>query len=64
VLFPVRILFTAQTGQIGRNEAAVEYCTKVETGPAGDLSLPIPAMAVNAYTYGKSPTPLLEEILR
>jgi len=38
VLFPVRLLFTAQTGQIGRNEAAVEHFTKVETGPAADLA--------------------------
>lgn len=38
VLFPVRLLFTARTGQIGRNEAAVEYFTVVETGPAADLA--------------------------
>jgi predicted nucleotidyltransferase len=38
VLFPVRLLFTARTGQIGRNEAAVEYFTAVETGPAADLA--------------------------
>jgi hypothetical protein len=38
ILFPVRFLFTAQTGQIGRNAAAVEYFTAVETGPAADLA--------------------------
>ncbi len=38
VLFPVRLLFTVRTGQIGRNEAAVEYFTAVETGPAVDLA--------------------------
>jgi hypothetical protein len=38
VLFPVRFLFTAQTGQIGRNEAAVAHFTAVETGPDADLA--------------------------
>jgi len=38
VLFPVRLLFTARTGQIGRNEVAVEYFTAVETGLAADLA--------------------------
>jgi hypothetical protein len=37
VLFPVRFLFTARTGQIGRNEAAVEYFIATESGPAADL---------------------------
>jgi len=48
VLFPVRLLFTAQTGQIGRNEAAVVYFTGVETGPAGDL-------ARNGFTWREEP---------
>ncbi len=48
VLFPVRLLFTAQTGQIGRNEAAVEYFTAVETGPAADL-------ARNGFTWREEP---------
>ncbi|WIG59319.1 MAG: hypothetical protein OJF49_002066 [Ktedonobacterales bacterium] len=38
VLFPVRFLFTAQTGQIGRNDTAVEYFTSRQTGPAADLA--------------------------
>jgi hypothetical protein len=38
VLFPVRFLFTARTGQIGSNEAAVAYLTAAETGPAADLA--------------------------
>jgi hypothetical protein len=37
VLFPVRFLFTARTGQVGRNEAAVAHFTAVESGPAADL---------------------------
>lgn len=37
-LFPVRFLYTARTGQIGRNEAAVEYLTEAESGPAVDLA--------------------------
>jgi predicted nucleotidyltransferase len=48
VLFPVRLLFTARTGQIGRNEAAVEYFTAVETGPAADL-------ARNGFTWREEP---------
>src|SRR5262245_38435879 len=38
VLFPVRLLFTAHTGQIGRNAAAVEYFARVKTGPAAALA--------------------------
>lgn len=38
VLFPVRFLFTARTGQIGRNQAAVEHFTAHESGPAANLA--------------------------
>lgn len=38
VLFPVRFLFTARTGHIGRNQAAVEHFTAHESGPAADLA--------------------------
>ncbi|OGA47136.1 MAG: hypothetical protein A3F74_27815 [Betaproteobacteria bacterium RIFCSPLOWO2_12_FULL_62_58] len=38
VLYPVRFLFTARTGQIGMNNQAVEYFVTVETGPAADLA--------------------------
>lgn len=38
VLFPVRFLFTARTGQIGSNQAAVEHLTAHESGPAADLA--------------------------
>ncbi len=38
VLFPVRFLYTARTGQIGRNQAAVEHLTAHESGPAADLA--------------------------
>jgi hypothetical protein len=48
VLFPVRLLFTARTGQVGRNEAAAEYFTAVETGPAADL-------ARNGLTWREEP---------
>lgn len=38
VLFPVRFLYTARTGQVGRNEAAVDAFTTAERGPAADLA--------------------------
>lgn len=38
VLFPVRFLFTARTGQIGRNAAAVDHFTAHESGPAANLA--------------------------
>jgi hypothetical protein len=38
VLFPVRFLFTARTGQIGMNDKAVEYFSEVATGPAAELA--------------------------
>jgi hypothetical protein len=38
VLFPVRFLFTARTGQVGRNDAAVEHFTAAETGLVADLA--------------------------
>jgi hypothetical protein len=48
VLFPVRFLFTAQTGQIGRNEEAVTYFTAMEAGPAAGL-------ARAAFTWREQP---------
>lgn len=38
VLYPVRFIFTAQTGQIGMNDKAVEYFSGVATGPAAELA--------------------------
>jgi hypothetical protein len=38
VLFPVRFLYTARTGEIGRNQAAVDDFTAHETGPTADLA--------------------------
>jgi hypothetical protein len=38
VLFPIRFLFTARTGQVGRNQAAVEHFAAIETGPTADLA--------------------------
>ena len=38
VLFPIRFLFTARTGHIGRNQAAVEHITAHESGPTADLA--------------------------
>ncbi len=38
VLFPVRFLFTARTGKVGRNQAAVDHFTAHESGPAADLA--------------------------
>lgn len=37
ILFPVRFLFTAQTGEIGRNEAAVEYFVTHSSGTSSIL---------------------------
>ncbi|MBI4294076.1 MAG: hypothetical protein HY661_21575 [Betaproteobacteria bacterium] len=39
ILFPVRFLFTARTGRIGRNDAAVEFFVREESGPAASLAL-------------------------
>ena len=38
VLYPARFLFTAQTGQVGMNQEAVEHFLTVENGPAADLA--------------------------
>jgi hypothetical protein len=38
VLFPVRFLYTARTGNIGRNDAAVEHFLESEHGPAVELA--------------------------
>ncbi len=38
VLFPVRFLYTARTGLIGRNDAAVAYFLQTESGPAAGLA--------------------------
>jgi hypothetical protein len=37
ILFPVRFLYTAQTGEIGRNHDAVAHFVRVESGPAVPL---------------------------
>jgi hypothetical protein len=38
VLYPVRFLFTARTGQIGMNDEAVRYFSSVEDGPVAELA--------------------------
>jgi len=38
VLYPVRFLFTARTGQIGMNDEAVSYFSSVEDGPVAELA--------------------------
>lgn len=38
VLFPVRFLYTARTGEIGRNHDAVRHIVSAESGPVGDLA--------------------------
>jgi hypothetical protein len=38
VLFPVRYLYTARTGQIGRNEESVAHFLAAHAGPAADLA--------------------------
>jgi len=38
VLFPVRFLYTARTGEIGRNHDAVAHFVATETGPMADLA--------------------------
>jgi hypothetical protein len=48
VLFPVRFLYTARTGCVGTNDAAVEHFLAVESGPAADL-------ARHAYEWRSAP---------
>lgn len=38
ILFPVRFVFTASTGEVGRNEAAVDHFSKLDKGPAAELA--------------------------
>jgi hypothetical protein len=38
ILFPVRFLFTARTGEAGMNDRSVEHFTAVEAGPAAELA--------------------------
>jgi predicted nucleotidyltransferase len=38
VLFPVRFLYTARTGEIGRNHDAAEHMVEQHPGPAADLA--------------------------
>lgn len=38
VLYPVRFLFTARTGQIGMNDEAVSYFSTVADGPVAELA--------------------------
>jgi predicted nucleotidyltransferase len=38
VLYPVRFLFTARTGEVGGNEAAVDHFVSHATGPASNLA--------------------------
>lgn len=38
VLYPVRFLFTARSGQIGINDEAVSYFSTVEDGPVAELA--------------------------
>src|SRR5204862_1699184 len=38
VLFPARFLYTARTGEIGRNHDAVEHLVKNHPGAAADLA--------------------------
>lgn len=38
ILFPVRFMFTAQTGEVGRNEAAVEYFVASTPGASSNLA--------------------------
>jgi len=38
VLYPVRFLFTARTGEVGRNDAAVDHFVSHATGPASTLA--------------------------
>jgi hypothetical protein len=38
ILYPVRFMFTARTGEVGRNEAGVEHYTARANGPAANLA--------------------------
>lgn len=39
ILFPVRFVYTARTGRIGTNDAAVEHFAAAESGPVAALAL-------------------------
>lgn len=38
ILFPVRFMYTARTGEIGRNHDAAEHFSRTEAGPMGELA--------------------------
>jgi hypothetical protein len=38
VLFPVRFMYTARTGEIGRNQEAARHFASAEAGPMGELA--------------------------
>ncbi len=61
VLFPVRFVYTARTGRVGTNDAAVEYFTAAESGPAALL-------ARRAYEWRSAPyrqdDPRVQEVAR
>ncbi|MFI5268042.1 MAG: hypothetical protein ACHQ7M_11755 [Chloroflexota bacterium] len=38
ILFPVRFMYTARTGEIGRNHDAAEHFARTERGPMGELA--------------------------
>ena len=48
ILFPVRFLYTARTGEIGRNEAAVAHLLTAESGP-------VAALAAAAFRWREDP---------
>ena len=70
ILYPVRFLFTARTGEVGRNDAAVEHFTAAANGPAAKLVRSalewrntLPDDATAAQTIAAGVPPLYDEFL-
>ena len=72
ILYPVRFMYTAQTGDVGRNEASVEHYVARAQGPAAELvrlaldwrngGLPSGDLAA-ARTISAGAVPLYEDFL-
>ena len=55
VLFPVRFLFTAETGQVGTNSLAAEHYLASARAPAAKLVSAAPAGASNRRQVTRRP---------
>jgi predicted nucleotidyltransferase len=72
ILFPVRFMFTARTGEVGRNEAAVEHFVAAAKSAASDLArlalewrnaAPRPSDQDAIHAIADGAIPLYEEFL-